>query len=350
MSKKTAFYTAAIVALGCLSGTASAQSMHFSQYYHAPLLQNPANTGLMSDADYRVGVNYRQQWSNIVPYTTFSGFADFQALRNVDGTAWMGLGLAGFSDRAGDGRLGLNRFEGSLAYHIVLSESSMISGGLSGGYMQRSLNYDKLTFNEQWQGRDGITFNPILANGEQLGTVETNYYTINAGVNYALFPNEFTYIKIGAGVSHINQPDESFYNTDSFSVTGNKLGIRPIANADALLRVTELLTINPSVYYTRQKNASELLFGSLGMIYVGNQRDNRGTEVILGAFYRWKESAIGVVGVQFNSLRFTASYDYTVSSFSKDNNSAGALEFAINYQGLYGSFHRDRRVVNCPRF
>jgi type IX secretion system PorP/SprF family membrane protein len=350
MIRRRIFVAIAAIALSTPALKIHAQSMHFSQYYHAPLLQNPANTGLMSDADFRVGMNYRQQWSNIVPYTTFSGFADFQALRNVDGTAWMGLGLAAFSDRAGDGRLGLNRFEGSLAYHIVLSESSMISGGLSGGYLQRSLNYDKLTFNEQWQGRDGITFNPVLPNQEQLGTVETEYYSINAGVNYALFPNEFTYIKIGAGVSHINQPAESFYNKDSFAVTGNKLGIRPIGSADALLRVSEILTINPSVYYTMQKNASELLFGSLGMIYVGNQRDNRGTEVILGAFYRWKESAIGVVGVQFNSLRITTSYDYTVSSFSKDNNSAGALEFAINYQGLYGSFHRDRRVVNCPRF
>jgi hypothetical protein len=35
-----------------------AQDLHFSQYFNAPLLTNPANTGFEPDADYRVGINY----------------------------------------------------------------------------------------------------------------------------------------------------------------------------------------------------------------------------------------------------------------------------------------------------
>ena len=49
---------------------ARAQSLHFSQYFNTPLLINPANTGFNPDYDYRVGVNYRNQWASVGnPYT-----------------------------------------------------------------------------------------------------------------------------------------------------------------------------------------------------------------------------------------------------------------------------------------
>ena len=42
------------------------QDLHFSQFYNSPLTTNPANTGFIPDADYRIGVNYRNQWSSII--------------------------------------------------------------------------------------------------------------------------------------------------------------------------------------------------------------------------------------------------------------------------------------------
>ena len=92
---------------------AFAQGIHFSQYYNAPMLENPANTALMSDYDYRAGVNYRNQWAAVpVPYNTASAFVDLQAFRKEEGHGWLGIGGAVFSDRAGDGNLALTRFEG----------------------------------------------------------------------------------------------------------------------------------------------------------------------------------------------------------------------------------------------
>ena len=48
------------------------QDLHFSQFFNSPLSTNPANTGFIPDGDYRLGVNYRNQWSAImaVPYKT----------------------------------------------------------------------------------------------------------------------------------------------------------------------------------------------------------------------------------------------------------------------------------------
>ncbi|HET7000972.1 MAG TPA: type IX secretion system membrane protein PorP/SprF, partial [Puia sp.] len=42
-----------------------AQDLHFSQWFNEPLLTNPANTGFIPDADYRLGANYRNQWSSV---------------------------------------------------------------------------------------------------------------------------------------------------------------------------------------------------------------------------------------------------------------------------------------------
>ena len=52
---------------------ANAQDLHFSQYFNAPILVNPANTGFNPDNDYRIGGNYRNQWSAVgSPYKTMS--------------------------------------------------------------------------------------------------------------------------------------------------------------------------------------------------------------------------------------------------------------------------------------
>jgi len=63
---------------------ASAQDLHFSQYFNAPLLTNPANTGFEPDADWRAGINYRNQWAGILnyPYKTMSAWGDAQIFNN----------------------------------------------------------------------------------------------------------------------------------------------------------------------------------------------------------------------------------------------------------------------------
>ena len=73
------------IAVCCLfvSVAGSAQDLHFSQFFNTPLTTNPANTGFIPDADYRLGAHYRNQWSSVmnVPYKTVSVFGDGQFFR-----------------------------------------------------------------------------------------------------------------------------------------------------------------------------------------------------------------------------------------------------------------------------
>jgi len=337
-----------IAFLSLCSSIAGGQSMHFSQYYNAPMLLNPANTALMPDNDYRVGLNYRNQWTVIpVPYNTFSAFGDMKLggnKNNENHNNWLGLGLAFFNDRAGDGDLSLTQIQGSVAYHLQLSSFFMLSLGFAGSYVQRSVNYDNLTFDAQW---DGMTFNNNIGNGEKLGIIKTSYYKVDPGINFAWFPNENVYVKLGGSLDNLNRPTESFYATGK-----NTLDYRPIGNLDMLFKTGSVLIVNPSVYYTQQSGASELVFGSQfrTILTNTNQLNPLITQLILGIYDRMNDAVIGVAGVQIGGLQFMTSYDFTVSALAPYNASYGALEFSLIYVGQYDKNKGIKRTYSCPRF
>lgn len=321
---------------------ASAQDLHFSQYYNAPMLLSPANTALMPVNDYRVGVNYRTQWGAIpVPFNTFSAYGDMQVFRNKNQSNWMGIGLAFFSDRAGDGDLSLTKGVANIAYHIQLNDENLISAGIGIAYAQRSIDMDKLTFDVQW---DGFRFNRDLINGEGNATPKSSYADISAGVNYSYFPNENLYVKIGAGLLHINQPRETLLkNAD------NRLGMRPTGLVDVLLKINKGWIANPSMYYSYQKGASEMVFGSMFSCNV-TPAERKPNALYVGGYYRVGDAIIGAAGFEWQSIKVIGSYDFTLSELSPANGSNGAFEISLTYEGLFGGNSINRNAYNCPRF
>lgn len=318
------------------------QGLHFSQFYSAPLLVSPANAGLMNEKDFRLGAQYRDQWKSIpAPFTTYSIFGDTKLFKSERGENWMGLGLAWFNDKAGDGELSLTRFDAAIAYHLMMGETTMLSLGLQGGMNQRTVNYDKLSFNEQW---DGFRFNFSRSNGEKNGLVRTQYFDVGAGINLALFPSPLAYYKIGVSVAHVNRPTETFYGEPV-----NQVGLRPTLSMEGIIALNNSFSFSPSLYFTTQKSAYELLFGSLTTTMVGGSPQVP-TNLIIGGFYRWNDAAIAVFGMEFGEVKILSSYDYTTSSLKTNHHSGGAFELSFVYQGHYEPGPRGRNVLNCPRF
>ena len=130
----------------------SAQDLHFSQFFNTPLTTNPANTGFIPDADYRIGGNYRNQWSNIMtaPYKTMSIFADAQLFRDRLENGWLGVGAVILNDVAGAGSLRSTKVYGSLAYHQMLGLSSLVSAGFNVGWASKRVDVTKLKFPDQF--------------------------------------------------------------------------------------------------------------------------------------------------------------------------------------------------------
>src|SRR5256885_12916835 len=124
------------------------QDLHFSQFFNNPLVTNPANTGFIPDADYRLGASYRDQYSTImsVPYKTMSIFGDAQVFRNRLENGWLGLGGVILHDVAGSGNLTSSKIYGSVAYHQMLGYRSLLTAGFNVGWANKRIDPTRLKF------------------------------------------------------------------------------------------------------------------------------------------------------------------------------------------------------------
>ena len=67
-----------------LAPCAFSQDLHFSQFMNSPLATNPANTGFLPEGDYRLGINYRNQWASVISYRTIQfGRSKIAATRHI---------------------------------------------------------------------------------------------------------------------------------------------------------------------------------------------------------------------------------------------------------------------------
>ena len=126
------------------------QDLHFSQFMHSPLMTNPANTGFIPESDYRIGGNYRSQWTSLAaPFITASLFADFQLFRNKLENGWMGAGVFILHDVAGRGKLRSDKQYVSVAYHQMIGFSSLLSGGFNVGIASKRIDINSYVFDNQ---------------------------------------------------------------------------------------------------------------------------------------------------------------------------------------------------------
>ncbi len=320
-----------------------AQDLHFSQFYNSPLSINPANTGFMPDADFRIGAQYRNQWSSIMvaPYKTFSIFGDAQILRDKFENGWMGLGGLILSDVAGSGSLRSTKIYVSLAYHQMLGEGSLLSGGFNLGWANKRIDMSKLKFPDQF---DGKFFDNTLPTSVELSTNNVNYFDMQAGLNYAYFPDEKTYINCGYSIHHVNRPVESFFSDDPDS---SRIAMRHIGFVNALFKLNDRWIVNPHIFYTTQAKAQEII---VGMKAHYNLSDGGNKELIAGMYYRPGDALVPVVGFKLGNINLTFSYDVTTSSLKDYNNTRGANEFSIMENGFYSQYNSDSRKVLCPKF
>ncbi|MDP2421364.1 PorP/SprF family type IX secretion system membrane protein [Sediminibacterium sp.] len=322
-----------------------AQSLHFSQWFNSPLTTNPANTGFIPDADYRIGANYRTQWSNVmsVPYKTMSIFGDAQVLRNKIENGWIGLGGMILSDVAGAGKLTTNKIYASLAYHQMMGNSSLLTAGFNVGRISKRINTSDLRFPDQF---DGKFFSNQLPTSVVLDVRSISYFDLQTGINYAYFPTDKIYLNGGIAIWHINRPRESFFLTDQNGFD-SRLSLRYSGFLNGSFKVSEEVIINPMAYYTIQARASELTAG----IYTQyNLKDAGEMQLLAGLYYRMDDAIIPMVGLTWNNIRLLFSYDVTISSLNKYNQSRGAWEFALINYGLYNEHNGDKRQSLCPKF
>lgn len=328
------------------SRPAAGQDLHFSQWFNAPLLTNPANTGFIPDADYRLGANYRNQWSNVmtVPYKTFSIWGDAQVFRNRIESGWLGLGGVILRDVAGSSQLTSTKVYASAAYHQMIGIAHLLSAGFNVGWANKRINVAALKFPDQF---DGKFFDSNFPSDGIPEATNINYFDVQLGINYAYFPTDKIYLNGGVSAMHINRPRESFFNSDP---TGYDSRISPRYNGfvNASLKLTDDVILNPMAYYSWQAKSNELVAGAYAQYNLSGEGGEM--QVLGGLYYRAGDAFAPMIGFEYKNIRLTFTYDATTSSLKQYNNSRGAYEFALTHRGYYDEYNGDKRQSLCPTF
>ncbi|MFI5129608.1 MAG: PorP/SprF family type IX secretion system membrane protein [Chitinophagales bacterium] len=325
-----------------LASFAFSQDLHFSQFMNSPLSTNPANTGFIPGGDYRIGMNYRNQWSAImtVPYQTMSVFGDMQVMQHENG--WLGAGALILHDVAGSGNLTSTKIYGSIAYHQTLNLASLLSLGFNIGYANKQINVANLKFPDQF---DGHFFDSHYPTTGIPPNNNISYLDLQAGMNYAFFPNENTYMNVGFSTHHINRPRESFFNEQAG--IDNRIPVRHIAFINGSFKLNDQWIVNPNSYFSLQAKSYEWLIG-------GNAHYNLSGDgekvLIAGIYYRSSDAVIPMIGIGLKDYTFSFTYDATISTLKNYNNTRGAFEFSLTKQGLFQKFNGNKRDVICPSF
>src|SRR5258708_39412022 len=112
-----------------------------------------------------------------VPYKTMSVFGDAQLFRDRLENGWLGVGGVILSDVAGSGSLRSTKVYGSLAYHQMLGNSSLVSAGFNLGWANKRIDINKLRFPDQF---DGKFFDNSLPTSVVLSATSISYFDMQA--------------------------------------------------------------------------------------------------------------------------------------------------------------------------
>lgn len=342
MKKNLFIFIVVVVFKYSLSG----QDIHFSEYNETPSLVNPALTG--SAYVLRASIIYKDQWGSVtVPYRTYGAAfdmkikptnwekIDFQHKAYKKAFSKLGAGLSFFSDKAGDGKMGTNQANLSFATHIKTSDLSVLSLGIQGSVVQKSVDFSKFIFSNQYNGT-GYAAGPAL--GETYGTHSFVYADFAAGLlwRYEKVPTivgEDSQLSADAGFSvfHINRPKQKF-----LSSTNDQLFSKYTIHGKCLIRTAKSnLGFSPSFLFSFQGKQKELMGGLMVKYYM--KQDSKYTGIIrksslgLGAYYRNQDALIVALLMEFSQYAIGFSYDMNISRLNKVSTMQGGPEVTIRY-------------------
>lgn len=326
-------------------GALRAQDVHFSQFYLSPQTLNPALTGMIP-GDTRVVANYRSQWESVtVPFQTMSLAADFSVLTGKIGDNRLGLGLLILNDKAGDSELSSTKIQLSAAFSKSLNSDGthFIGFGAQYGLVQRSINYSKLYFDNQYDGGD---FNSTISNGERFGESRYWYQDFNAGFSWSYTPSKRKSYYAGISMSHLNEAEVGLIFAES-----SKLYKKITGYFGMEIPLNGYLSIIPRGVYLNQGPSQTLSIGALLKYAYASYSSDTPTSFYIGTMTRLDDAQLFIARIDYGSIGISIAYDINVSKLFKASYGRGAAEIGIVYTSslLSDQFYRDA-PVGCPIF
>ncbi len=321
---------------------AKAQDPNFSQFFASPLTLNPALTGKF-DGVYRVAGNFRDQWPTINnAFVTKTASIDFGILKNrIPEVDQFGVGILGFTDRAGDGVLVTNSTALSFAYHKGLDEDGyhQLGVGFQGAFVNKRLDVQKVVFEDELTPTGFVpgTTSEFFANNR----INVSYFDLNAGVLYNGSTNGYNSFYLGASMYHVNRPKESFQGGDFI------MNVRTTLQAGGKIPVGPYNFLHFSANHSMQAKARNTVVGGAYALNLNGDESNP-TNVYLGSWYRFGDALIPYIGLEFGEWHFGATYDVNTSNLRPASNTRGGIEVSLIY--IKRPVDPNAKKLNCPKF
>lgn len=308
------------------------QDPTFSQFYANPLYLAPSFAG--ATEEYRLGLNYRNQWPAIPGvFHTYSISFD-KAMPNFNS----GFGILASYDVAGSGNLSTTNIGLLYSYDFNISDDWHIRPGVHFKFYYLGLDIYKLVFNSQ-----------LTASGTSPSVYPPPFDNI-ADVDFATSALAYNdRIWAGFTLDHLLVPKTSFYGDDSnvpikFNFFG---GLQLIRKTRLRVKLQETL----SVALNFQKQA-KFYQTDIGLYYFKSP-------LIFGLWYRGipfmtsqaGDAIIGLIGFKSDNLHIGYSYDFTISNLI--SSTAGAHEVSLVYEFSSFSMNSQKkriRAIPCPEF
>ena len=334
---------------GTLSSlTASAQDIHFSQFYENAMLRNPGLTGIFS-GDYKAVVNYRTQWGNVsAPFQTVLGSYEQRSILNHENGDALSYGVTVSYDKAGSIDFTTMQVYPSIAYNKSLEDAhnTFLSFGFAGGYIARSVDASKMTFDNQWINGN---YSPGAASGETTQYSNTHHFDLGAGIslNSSLGSDNKVNYYLGVAAYHVSRPQESFDKTDYFT----RLNTKWSGNLGLQWRINDQFSATIHANYTNQAPYQEWIMGGIiSWRSFDPAAMASNFSIGLGLYARLNDALIPTARINYKNYSFIASYDVNNSSLQPAVNTSAGYEFSLVIKGKFPKKRDRMEQVNCPRF
>ncbi|MFM7309757.1 MAG: type IX secretion system membrane protein PorP/SprF [Flavobacteriales bacterium] len=327
--RKRLNYLFVLIGFLSLSDRLVAQDPEFTQFYANPLYLNPAFAGSLKCP--RFVMNYRNQWPSLTGnFVTTSASYD-QNVQTIQG----GLGLLVMNDRAAQGTLNTTTVSGMYSYAQNISRKFTIRAALQASYLQKSLDWSRLTFGDQIDPRKGFIYN--TNDVQRGGTVKA----IDFSAGLVGYSDRFYG---GVAVHHLNEPNESLILGTS------RLPMKYTVHAGALIPIEKKsrdndARLSPNILYRRQGEFQQLNLG----LYV-----QKGP-LVAGVWFRgllfgqtYRDAFIATLGIQTDVVRVGYSYDVTISELTPSTGGSHEVSLGINFECR--AKKKRMRTISCPAF
>jgi type IX secretion system PorP/SprF family membrane protein len=319
---------------------AFAQDPQYSQYYANALYLNPAFAGAQENT--RAIFATRYQW----PGLDASFISNTISVDHYIDHYKSGIGFIATSDLSTAANLHSTEAGLIYAFQAKLSKKIVFRPALQISYVNRSINFNRLTFGSQYTN-DGF----IGGASNEASTIPTvSYLDISTGG--LLYAKKYW---VGISVNHLNTPEQSFIKgqsplpikaslfggyTFSFTPEWRKKHVNP----------DEEKSITPTFHYKMQGKSDQLdigLYGQYNVLIAGFWY--RGIPIKVYASEKTNNDAlIFLIGFLHKGISMGYSYDYTISRLS--GISGDAHELTLSYGFKTKKNKRIQKILPCPKF